>query len=575
MSFTTRRSHSRGRPILPLASLLTLLLGACGGGGYGGGGNMGTPMAPTVTISIAPTTIVVGQSATLTWSTTNAASCDASSGWTGSEPTGGTQSVTPNASGNVTYTLTCTAPTGGSYSGGGGGKTSMSATLTVNPASAFSFTTLVADTPGTGAQVTDANLLNPWGIVFGPTTPVWVANNHSGTSTLYDGNGKPQPGGGPLIVNTVPNGATSFDPTGIVFSGSSTDFMVTVGANSGPARFIFSGEGGMIAGWSPAADLHNTVIMYPAAGGDSGGAIYKGLAIANNGTATFLYATDFHNNKVDVFDTTFAKQAWPATAFVDPNLPAGYAPFGIQAIGNGTGGAAQIYVAYAKQDPNSPDNINGAGLGLVDIYDANGTFIKQLVPVGGALNAPWGIALAPADFGTLSNTLLVGNFGDGKINGYDPATGTFMGAITDSAGAAFAMPGLWGIAFGNGAANQPRNTLFFAAGTNDEANGAYGRIDLGGPPTLNAPPVVTLTVPAGNLTGTVSLTATAQDPIAIAKIQFFANTNTLIGTATTSPYTVTWDTTTIANGAVSITAVATDVDGNVGSSAPTTATVAN
>jgi Bacterial Ig domain len=171
--------------------------------------------------------------------------------------------------------------------------------------------------------------------------------------------------------------------------------------------------------------------------------------------------------------------------------------------------------------------------------------------------------------------LLVGNFGDGKINGYDPASGAFVGAISDSAGAAFAMPGLWGIAFGNDAANQPHNTLFFAAGINDEANGSYGRIDLGAPPTLNAPPVVALTVPAGNLTGTVTLTATAQDPIAIAKIQFFANTSTLIGTATTSPYTVQWNTTAVANGTVSITAVATDNDGNVGMSAATSATVAN
>jgi uncharacterized protein (TIGR03118 family) len=413
-------------------------------------------------------------------------------------------------------------------------------------------------------------------VVFGPGAPVWVANNHSESSTLYDGNGHPQPAATPLIVNTVPtSGAVTFDPTGIIFNSSTTDFVVSGGGHSGPARFIFSGEGGMIGGWSPAVDLHNTVVTYPAAGGDNGGAVYKGLAIAKNGTALFLYATDFHNNKIDVFDGTYAKQTLPAGAFVDPTLPAGYAPFGIQAIANGAGGATQIYVAYAKQADGAHDNVNGAGLGLVDIFDPAGTFIKHLIPVGGALNAPWGLALAPADFGTLSNTLLVGDFGDGKINGYDPATGTFMGAITNSAGTAFAEPGLWGIAFGNDAANQPHNTLFFAAGTNDEVNGLYGRIDLGAPPALNAPPVVTLTVPAGNLTGRVALTATAQDSVAIAKIQFFANTNTLIGTATTSPYSVMWDTTTIANGSVSITAIATDVDGNVGTSAATTSTVAN
>jgi uncharacterized protein (TIGR03118 family) len=450
----------------------------------------------------------------------------------------------------------------------------MSATLTVNPASAFSFTTLVSDAAGTGALVVDPNLKNPWGVVFGPTTPVWVANNHSETSTLYDGNGKPQPATA-LIVNTVPTGNVTFEPTGIVFNASATDFMVSAAGKSGAARFIFSGEGGMIGGWSPAVDTKNTVTMYPAAGADAGGAIYKGLTLAKNGAASFLYATDFHNNKVAVFDTNFAKQTLAAGAFIDPMLPAGYAPFGIQAIANGAGGAVQIYVSYAKQDAQAQDNLIGAGLGIVDIFDASGTFIKQLIPAGGALNAPWGMALAPADFGTLSKTLLIGNFGDGKINGYDPATGAFVGAITDSAGAAFAMPGLWGIAFGNDNANQPHNTLFFAAGLNDEANGSYGRIDLGAPPTLNAPPVVTLTVPPGNLTGTVALSATVQDPISIAKVQFFANTSTLLGTAAASPYTVQLDTTTMANGVVSITAVATDNDGNVGMSAATSATVAN
>lgn len=443
---------------------------------------------PTVNISVAPTTITVGQSATLTWSTQNASTCTASSGWTGTEATSGTQSVTPTSSGNVTYTLNCTAPSGGSYSGGGGGQATKSATLTVNAASAYSLTNLVADTAAAGALVTDPNLINPWGVVFATGAPVWVANNHSETSTLYDGTGKPQPTAGPLIVNTVPTtGAVTFDPTGIVANTSTTDFMVSGAGTPGPAKFIFSGEGGMIGAWAPSVDLHNTVVMYPAAGGDNGGAVYKGLAIAKNGNAQFLYATDFHNNKIDVFDATFAKQTLAAGAFVDSTLPAGYAPFGIQAVANGSGGATQIYVTYAKQDTAAHDNVSGAGLGLVDIYDPAGNFVKHLIPVGGALNAPWGIALAPADFGTLSNTLLIGNFGDGKINGYDASAGTFMGAITNSSGVAFAEPGLWGIAFGNDASSQPHNTLFFAAGPNDEANGLYGRIDLGAtPPALSA-----------------------------------------------------------------------------------------
>jgi uncharacterized protein (TIGR03118 family) len=448
----------------------------------------------------------------------------------------------------------------------------MNVTLTVNPASAFAFTNLVSDTSSNGALNVDANLKNPWGVVFGPTTPVWVANNHTNTSTLYDGTGKPLT----LIVSTPPTNAVDFDPTGIVFNGSATDFMVTAAGKSGPARFIFTGEGGMIGGWSPTVDGTHSVTMFPATGGDSGGAIYKGLAIARNGTASFLYATDFHNNKIDVFDATFTKQTLAAGAFTDPKLPAGYAPYGIQTIPNGTNSAPQIYVSYAKQDADAADNVNGAGLGMVDIYDVNGTLIKELIVPGGALNGPWGMALAPADFGTLSKLLLVGNFGDGVINGYDPTTGAFMGAVMDSSGHPIAMPGLWGIAFGNDASNQPHNTLFIAAGTNDEANGVYGRIDLGAsPPTLGAAPVVTLTAPTGNLTGTVALTATVQDTIAVAKVRFFANFTTLLGEVTTSPYTLQWDTSKATNGAVSITAVALDANGNVGMSAVTAATVAN
>jgi uncharacterized protein (TIGR03118 family) len=354
--------------------------------------------------------------------------------------------------------------------------------LTVNAASTFAVTNLVSDTAGTGAMNTDPNLVNPWGIVFRPNAPVWVANNHSETSTLYDGNGKPQPAATPLVVKfPAAPGGTTFDPTGIVYNGT-TDFAVSSGGGTpAAAAFIFSGEGGMIAGWAPTVNGGTPVTMYT----DAAGAVYKGLALANNGTANFLYATDFHNNKIDVFNATFAKQTPSSTSFsfTDPSLPAGYAPFGIQAINNGTGGTTQLYVTYAMQlAPDNHDNANGAGLGLVDVFDANGNFVKHLVAVGGALNAPWGLALAPADFGTLSNTLLVGNFGDGKINGYDATSGQFVGTVTESTGAAFVSAGLWGIAFGNDAASQPHNTLFFTAGPNDEANGVYGRIDLGSAP---------------------------------------------------------------------------------------------
>jgi uncharacterized protein (TIGR03118 family) len=522
---------------------------------------------PTVSLTLSSSNIVLGQSATLTWSSNTGTSCTASGAWSGGQAATGSVVETPTTTGTLTYTLSCS---GGAY----GGSTQQSVTLTVNAPSAYSATGLVADTAGGGAITTDANLVNPWGIAFGPATFSWVANNHSETSTLYDGNGKAQPAAAPLIVSFAAGaGGVSFDPTGVVYN-ASTDFAITSGANTGVARFIFVGEGGMIAGWAPGVDATHAITTYA----DAGGAVYKGLAIANNGTGNFLYATDFHNGKVDVFDATFTRQTPSATSFsfTDPTLPAGYAPFGIQALNTGTGGATQIYVTYAQQSPpDNHDNANGAGLGLVDVFDTNGTLVKHLIPAGDRLNAPWGLARAPADFGSLSGSLLVGNFGDGKINGYDPTTGAYIGTIANAGGAALAAPGLWGIAFGNGASNQPRNTLFFAAGPNDEANGAYGRIDLGAtPPVLGAPPVVAVTAPVGNVSGTVAVTATAQDAIAIASVEFFA-AGVSLGAVTTPPYSVQWDTTTVANGSVTLTATATDVDGNVGTSPGVAVTVSN
>lgn len=489
------RQHAWERMPVPLLSL-TVLLASCGGGGggYSAGSNSSSSMgstpsvpAPSVMLSIQPMSIVAGQSATLTWSTQSVDSCTASAGWSFSQAGSGTATVTPTAAGTVTYTLTCmeTAAAVGAYGMGGApsaNATSAAATLTVTPASTFSFTSLVSDTSGTGALTTDANLVNPWGIVLGPGTPMWTANNHSETSTLYDGNGKVQPTTGALIVS-LPNGAANatFDPTGIVFN-ATTDFVVSAAGKSGAPKFIFSGEGGMIAGWSPTVNRTSAITMYT----DTGGAVYKGLAIAASGTANFLYATDFHNARIDMLDAAYGRQTLAAGKFVDPNLPAGYSPFGIQALDNGSGGTWQLYVTYAlPQPPDNHYNMNGAGLGLIDVYDASGTFVKRLVSPGGALNAPWGLAAAPADFGTLSNVLLVGNFGDGRINGYDPSSGQWIGTLLDSTGAVFASPGLWGIAFGNDAANQPHNTLFYAAGPNDEANGVYGRVDLGAAPTLS------------------------------------------------------------------------------------------
>jgi len=486
--------------------------------------------------------------------------------------------VTPTATGTDMYTLSCT---------GAGGTTAMTATLTVTAASSgpYSLTSLVADASGTAALTVDKNLVNPWGLSIAPSQPAWVSNNGTQTSTLYDGNGKIQLAVGAAVIQ-LPAGAGNvpFNPTGIV-ANSSTDFVVTVGATSGPSAFIYSGTSGMLAGWAPAVNASNAYTAYA----DTGGAVYTGLAIASNGGNNYLYATDFHNNKIDVFNATFQKQTPSAASFsfTDSTLPAGYAPYGIQAINNGAAGATQLYVTYAQQA--APDNVvstAGAGLGLVDVFDTNGTLISHVIPVGGVLNAPWGIALAPADFAPLSTDLLIGNFGDGKINAFDATTGKFVGAVSDSNGNPLVISGLWGIAFGNDSSAQPHNTLFYTAGTDDQAHGTYGRIDVGAtPPVLNKAPVVAITAPppstgggygGGGTTigGTVAVTVTVTDSVGIAKVQFFEN-GVSIGTVTSAPYTLQWNTTTVANGPVALTATATDVDGNVGTSASDAVIVMN
>jgi uncharacterized protein (TIGR03118 family) len=229
------------------------------------------------------------------------------------------------------------------------------------------------------------------------------------------------------------------DATGIV-ANATQDFVVSDGTRSAPAAFIFCGDG-IIAGWSPTtAGGTDAITAYTA----TDGAVYKGLALANNGRGYFLYAADFVNGKVDVLDAAFAKQTPTDTnfAFKDSRLPAGYSPFGIQAIE--TAGVTRIYVAYAKHDAAEPGETPGDGLGLVNAFDTNGVLVDHLVPEGGKLNAPWGLALAPADFGALSNALLVGNFGDGKIHGYDPSTGRYLGELADGDATTFVAAGTLG-----------------------------------------------------------------------------------------------------------------------------------
>jgi uncharacterized protein (TIGR03118 family) len=328
---------------------------------------------------------------------------------------------------------------------------------------------IISDVPGI-AKTTDTlgQLVNPWGIAFSATGPFWISDNGSGLSTLYAGQ---TPITQQALVVTVPPapGNTGGTPTGIVFNGTG-GFSVSANGISGSAFFIFATEDGTLAGWNPGADLHNAITMVDNSkpGGvdhSEFGAVYKGLAIVTTPKASFIYATNFRDRKVEVYDSNFAY----VKSFRDPNVPSNYAPFGIQAIGQ------KIYVTYAQQDDKKHDDVKGDGHGFVDVFGPHGALLQRLVSQG-PLNSPWGIALAPANFGTFSNALLIGNFGNGWINAFDPATGAALGFLEDSHRKPIAIDGLWGLAFGNGVGAGRTNELFFTAGIQDEAHGLFGKL---------------------------------------------------------------------------------------------------
>lgn len=308
----------------------------------------------------------------------------------------------------------------------------------------------------------DPNLVNAWGIAFNPFGAAWVADNGSGVSTLYDGAGNAIP----LVVQIPSPGSDSGgNPTGIVYNGS-FGFVVSKAALSGPSRFLFATEDGVIAGWAPNVDVTHAIRVID---NSASGAVYKGLALSAGGNGGLLYATDFHNAKVDVFDSSFHPVALPGGAFRDSHIPAGFAPFGIQAIGG------DLYVTYAMQNADRHDDVHGPGLGYVDVYDPNGILLRHFA-ARGPLNAPWGVALAPAGFGRFGNLLLIGNFGDGRINVYDTVYGFPIDSLRDAHRQPIQIDGLWGLAFGNGYLKQSVNTLYFTAGPLSEAHGLYGSI---------------------------------------------------------------------------------------------------
>ena len=325
-------------------------------------------------------------------------------------------------------------------------------------------TNLVANRVGTDmptAQHIDPHLVNPWGISAGPATPFWVSDNGTGVTTLY-ANGTPVP----LVVTIPPPhstpGATS-TPTGTVFNGTS-DFQVAKGQ---PARFLFATEDGTISGWNPNVDLHNAILEVDnSRHGTATGAVYKGLAIGSVGSSNFLYAANFRAGVVERYDKNFH----PAGRFTDRAVPAGFAPFDVQNLGG------MLWVTFAMQNAQKHDNVAGPGNGFVDVFDTSGNLLMRFASHG-ALNSPWGLAMAPSSgFGPFSGDLLVGNFGDGIINAFDPETATLEGQLGDANGDSIVIDGLWGLRFGNDGAGGPSNTLFFTAGINHEADGLYGSL---------------------------------------------------------------------------------------------------
>jgi uncharacterized protein (TIGR03118 family) len=340
----------------------------------------------------------------------------------------------------------------------------LSQTTIVNPT--FTVTLLVSDIPGQG-KFTNANLVNPWGMALGVNSGLWVAGNGTGIVQAFDGTGLAIASTVPLSVMVpAPGGGTS-SPTGVATS-ATTGFVISSGAASGPAAELFATEDGTIVGWSSSVDNNRAII---AVDNSASGAVYKGLAIGFTTSGAFLYATNFHAGTIDVFDSKF-QPVKKAGMFTDPNLPAGYAPFGIASIN------ARLYVSYAQQDKDKKDDVAGNGHGFIDIFETDGTFVRRFTSQG-TLNSPWGMAWAPFEgFGGFNNGLFVGNFGDGLINVFDFDSGDLLGQVSDVHGNPIHIRGLWALQFGLGVANGSSDALFFTAGGESEQHGYFGTLTV-------------------------------------------------------------------------------------------------
>lgn len=341
------------------------------------------------------------------------------------------------------------------------------------PVKGYTPVNMVSDIAGV-AHRTDPLLVNAWGIAVSPAGRIWVADNGTGVSTVYKPNGTPLS----LIVTIPPAaGGTNGTPTGVVFN-ETTNFVVSFNSTSGPSVFLFATEDGTISGWNSDVDPSNAIVMVDNSGSN---AVYKGIALGESDGSNYLYVANFNAGVVEMYDSSFGFVG----SFTDPDPELqtnDFAPFGIQNIGG------KLYVTFAKRNPGTADDLAGPGNGYVDVFKTDGT-LKERLASQGTLNSPWGLALAPANFGRFAGALLVGNFGDGRISGFDPKTGTFLGQLKYREGEPISINGLWGLTFAPSkppadsdeeslaaAAEAKKPVLYFTAGLVDETAGLFGFI---------------------------------------------------------------------------------------------------